>query len=53
MEPKGKGLGRKGGKGGIRVGKKKGGLKIISMYNVGRGWGAVRIGRTVPHREDK
>ena len=31
---KGKELGRMGGKGGIRAGKKKGGL-TISMYNVG------------------
>jgi len=34
-----------GGKGGITVGKKKGGLTIISMYNVGRGGGGA-------HRED-
>ena len=32
--PKGKGLGRMGGKGGIRVGKKKGGITIC-MYNIG------------------
>ena len=39
--PKGKGLGQMGGKGGIRVGKKKEDI-TISMYNVGGGaWGGL------------
>ena len=45
--PKVKGLGRTGGKGGIRVGKKKGGI-TISMYKVGGS-----MGRGVQHREGK
>ena len=44
---KGKGLGRTGEKGGIRAGKKKGGI-MINMYSVGGG-----TGRAVQHREDK
>jgi len=49
--PKGKGLGRLGGKGGIRAGRKKGciGGMSISVYTM---CGRRSMGRSVQHRED-